>query len=379
MYRNIVCMGLLLVILSTSAFAQLPEIEISVTDTFVCPSDTIVVLNLTFANYIDTVAGFNVWLQLDRPDIMLFGTDPDTVIDTTLWFCESWDGPDCVDSLLVTDDTLYFQCNEWDAEFENCLDSTLIPLDSILYGGWDYDFFHEAVWDWVNIDTLEQQVGTFDISGTLIEDWDWVDARSISGYGTDLNVVGIADLPGEPHPDGIFPQPGGTLIRMPMEIIGGNPGDTVLVLIQDDFLSHCCFYRPDGSCIDSFYYEEVVDTSCYVCLQWVGEICLNWKRVSVPPPEGCDSIAIGLDTIIVFDSSIVVVNDGMVVILDPVLGDINSDGSDINIADLVYLVTYMFNGGPPPLCRESTDCDGNGVGPDIADLVCWVNWMFPPD
>ena len=34
-----------------------------------------------------------------------------------------------------------------------------------------------------------------------------------------------------------------------------------------------------------------------------------------------------------------------------ICGDIDGDGSDLNIADLVYLVDYMFNGGPePPAC-----------------------------
>ena len=58
-------------------------------------------------------------------------------------------------------------------------------------------------------------------------------------------------------------------------------------------------------------------------------------------------------------------------------GNIDADPADeINIADLVYLVNYMFNGGPVPPCMEETDIDGNGDGPDIADLVYLVNFMF---
>jgi hypothetical protein len=30
--------------------------------------------------------------------------------------------------------------------------------------------------------------------------------------------------------------------------------------------------------------------------------------------------------------------------------DVNSSGGDIDIADLVHLVDYMFTGGPPPVC-----------------------------
>lgn len=58
-------------------------------------------------------------------------------------------------------------------------------------------------------------------------------------------------------------------------------------------------------------------------------------------------------------------------------GDINYDGStNPDIADLVYLVAYMFSGGPPPPCAASADINGSGSGPDIADLVYLVAYMF---
>ena len=65
-------------------------------------------------------------------------------------------------------------------------------------------------------------------------------------------------------------------------------------------------------------------------------------------------------------------------------GDIDHNGTGPDIADLVYLVTYMFGGGPTPPCEEpvgsgyyaEADIDGSGTGPDIADLVALVNYMF---
>ena len=50
----------------------------------------------------------------------------------------------------------------------------------------------------------------------------------------------------------------------------------------------------------------------------------------------------------------------------------------IDIADLVYLVSYSFQGGPPPACIEEGDVDGSaGVIPiDIADVVYLVAFMF---
>ena len=56
-------------------------------------------------------------------------------------------------------------------------------------------------------------------------------------------------------------------------------------------------------------------------------------------------------------------------------GNIDSEPGGNLIGDLVYLVDFMFNDGPPPLCL--TEADLNGDGPiDIADLVLLVDFMF---
>lgn len=66
-------------------------------------------------------------------------------------------------------------------------------------------------------------------------------------------------------------------------------------------------------------------------------------------------------------------------------GNIDGDPSDaIDIADQVYLIDYMFTGGPPPPCWEEGNIDGSGPvgaedGPsdiDISDLVYLVDYMF---
>jgi hypothetical protein len=60
-----------------------------------------------------------------------------------------------------------------------------------------------------------------------------------------------------------------------------------------------------------------------------------------------------------------------------ICGDVNNDGnSTVDISDLVYLVDYMFLGGPEPPIMSSADCDGSGGGIDISDLVCFVDYMF---
>ncbi len=55
-------------------------------------------------------------------------------------------------------------------------------------------------------------------------------------------------------------------------------------------------------------------------------------------------------------------------------GDITgSDG--IDIADLVWLVSFMFSGGPPPIPYDAGDVDCSG-SIDISDLVYLVSFMF---
>ncbi len=62
--------------------------------------------------------------------------------------------------------------------------------------------------------------------------------------------------------------------------------------------------------------------------------------------------------------------------LDFVCGDVNDDGGFIpDIADLVYLVDYMFTGGPPPPDMVAANIDGE-PGINIADLIYLVDYMF---
>lgn len=57
-------------------------------------------------------------------------------------------------------------------------------------------------------------------------------------------------------------------------------------------------------------------------------------------------------------------------------GDANHDGVGPDISDLVYVVSYMFAGGPLPPCAGESDINGDWTGPDISDLVHLVSYMF---
>ena len=55
-------------------------------------------------------------------------------------------------------------------------------------------------------------------------------------------------------------------------------------------------------------------------------------------------------------------------------GDVNGSGS-IDVADLTYLVDYLFGGGPPPPCLLEGDVNGSG-GIDVSDLTYLVDYLF---
>ncbi|MDH4035725.1 MAG: dockerin type I repeat-containing protein, partial [candidate division Zixibacteria bacterium] len=63
-----------------------------------------------------------------------------------------------------------------------------------------------------------------------------------------------------------------------------------------------------------------------------------------------------------------------VLLFGHVSGDVNSDGL-VDIADLVYMVSFLFTGGPPPPFDLAADLDGSCTV-DIADLVYLVDYMF---
>lgn len=52
----------------------------------------------------------------------------------------------------------------------------------------------------------------------------------------------------------------------------------------------------------------------------------------------------------------------------------------IDITDLVYLIDYMFRGGPAPPCLEEADVNGDGADQiDISDLLYLIDYMFRND
>lgn len=55
-------------------------------------------------------------------------------------------------------------------------------------------------------------------------------------------------------------------------------------------------------------------------------------------------------------------------------GDANGDDI-VNIADVVYLIDYVFSGGPPPPELEAADVNCDFVV-NIADIVYLIDYIF---
>jgi hypothetical protein len=58
-----------------------------------------------------------------------------------------------------------------------------------------------------------------------------------------------------------------------------------------------------------------------------------------------------------------------------ICGDVDGDESDPNVADLTYLVDYLFRSGPPPPVPEAANVDGMS-GINISDLTTLVDYLF---
>ena len=362
--------------------SMIPRVTAYVGDTTAMPGATNTVISAFIDNNFDTIVGFSLWIQMSGPiDLCLFQVDSGIDIDTLWWRCVNGAPP-------------------------NCLDSINIHPDSVEPG----DFFH--------VDTFDVLIGSVDTTGTLVAGWEYISTRSFSENGSDLLIVGIANLAGGPITPGFAPQQGGRLIKILADV-----GD-----IADTTYWQCLQYSgPD--CIDSLnvdpdsawdfihvdtsddrtaffqlnkdfkdylnfatspeqnFWEPIPywDTNGWICTQWVIDSGVNppetlgcgaYERSSQPP---WDSIDVVLDTTYVLDTSKVhLFNGTLVVQIGPpfLCGDMNGDGTAGNIIDLTFIVDRIFRGGPASNPPEASDINCDGTNGNILDLTTIVDRIF---
>ena len=224
-----------------------------------------------------------------------------------------------------------------------------------------------------------------DTTGTLIAGWEYIESQSLSGNGTDLLIIGIADIPGGLITPGFAPQSGGTLFNLLADVL--DVSDTVTnrivnMAINTIFIDNFNIVTSDPSW-SPWAYETYWDTIGWICTDWLIDTtqnppdtvaCLSWQHTSIPP---WDSIVVVLDSIISLDTTRICITDGSLeVLLSYICGDANGDGTPGNILDLTFLVDRIFRGGPGSDPPEASDFNCDGFYGNILDLTMIVDFIF---
>ena len=67
-------------------------------------------------------------------------------------------------------------------------------------------------------------------------------------------------------------------------------------------------------------------------------------------------------------------SDSITVLLNLPCGDVNADRK-ITVSDVVYLINYLFKGGPAPVAMKCADANGDGKV-TVSDVVYLINYLF---
>jgi len=222
-------------------------------------------------------------------------------------------------------------------------------------------------------DVIKFQVGSYDISGTLIEDWEYVNT---SGSSTVLKVSGMANTYPPPVTHGIgYPQYGDVPLIKVLYDVEGLPDSMTSMLVDvylGDSLSNFNFSDELGNSIGVGQDDPTYDTLYYNCIEWVEDECMGWEEVSGPPAD-----TVVIDTVLhpYLDTSLVRIYDGTIELRDCIfMGDANGD-YDKNIFDVTYLISYLYLDGPEPPSwatpDANCDCDVN-----IYDITCIISFLY---
>ena len=59
-------------------------------------------------------------------------------------------------------------------------------------------------------------------------------------------------------------------------------------------------------------------------------------------------------------------------------GDVDHSGGPniITVTDIVWMINYMFSGGPGPYCLQEANVNGDEWAMDVVDLVYLVDYIF---
>ncbi len=214
----------------------------------------------------------------------------------------------------------------------------------------------------------------YDTSGTLLSGFEFVQARIRDGANSGVfSLVGTADNGTPPTHSPIAPQ-GGEIPLVKIFIqVQPNLGDTLCVDslnygegydVQIEFNDlETKFSDPDKYLLGYTCEPPTIDTIYTNCAQFVNDSCVSWFDTTYVPHEECN-----------YDSSKISYVNGLVQWTCGLCGDADGSGN-WSIGDAVYLINYIFGGGPPPDPPSNGDADGSG-GISIGDAVYLINYIF---
>jgi hypothetical protein len=355
----------LLLSIASSGFAQMPDLEVVVGDTTGMSGQQNSVISVFLRNYADTVAGFELWIQLDRPDRVIFKTDSVTLIDTTFYVCMEMSGGQCIDTAIASD---YWVNNQWTLGIWRCNHYAPSNPDSCT------DSTFDAGYDWFIVDTVDALLGNVDTTGTLISGWEYLQTRSIGGEGFDLKITAFANTLTPPYTKGIgFPQYGTKpLIKIRADIFtipDTATERTVKMMIQAKTLDNFAFSNEKGKLIGVLT-DTIPDTNFYRCDEWYDGTCMAWSRVTEPPYD-----SLKIDTVLIgyLDTNKVYTGDGSLIILGGRCGDANRD-TKLNLLDVSKIINYLYRHGAEPDLFLS-NCNGDKKL-NLLDVSAIINYLY---
>ena len=244
--------------------------------------------------------------------------------------------------------------------------------------------------------SIEVGYPQYNITGTLVENWEWITARTLGSDGvikvtaqaeTDNNPPFIPPLGQIAGPifnlilttDNILEDPfmwqidstcidssGSTCIEWEYDSLALCDSTHIVAIINE---SQTFFSTPNGRVIGCDYVLDV-DTFYFNCLEWEADSCVSWADTVI---DSIDVCVVDPERVLLIDGKIEL--EGCPSACEWIVGDGDGNGS-IDISDAVYLINFIFSGGPSPIpVPESADADCSGTA-DISDAVYLITYIF---
>jgi len=312
-----------------------PELIANVGDVEINRNDDTVVVSLFVENVVEDIGGLDVWLSLSHSEVIRFMAD-------SVWDCDTF-YYDCQDSSCTEWDTLG-NCIAW--EFWNCQDSVHC--------------------DW-------QQQGAVRIQGTAVEDWEVLSVIVHDPQRMMLQIYGIANngggTPPIPHGQGQH-----LLARLVCEVSDSTG------VIPDSLCDSLELYEAFGETVVKIQpRSHFSDAEGDDLIGWVWDPPYCVDSTCLDPPDCTTWECVEWDSTHHVDTSKVYFDDGLITLdcseCTWIPGDASGDGY-IDIDDVVYLIDYIFTGGPDPIPEYNAGNPNCSVDVDIDDVVFLINYIF---